>query len=99
MTATLFVNGHKNTLPMISTDLELLYHDIVPTLAKRVGGDFADVAEVNLWQEALHLSHLSADDFDLACDLIIKSCNKHQTLQKYKTKLQALFKSDPRYTA
>lgn len=97
MTATLFVNGHQETLDMVSTDLELLYHEVVPTLAKRIEGDFADIAEVNLWQECLHLSSLNKDDFNIAYQLSMQACDKHKSLEKYKKRLDNLFKSDPRF--
>lgn len=97
MTATLFVNGHDNVLDMKSTDLELLYDEVVPSLANRIGGDFADSAEVDLWQETLHLSSLNDEDFDYAYHLALQACDKHQSLKKYKSAIDELFKVDPRF--
>lgn len=97
MTETVFVSNHKNTLDMISDDLELLYNGVVPSLAVRVGGHFADVAEVDLWQEKLYFSFLDKDDFNYAYELIMQTCDKHEPLKKYKPRLVKLFQSDPRF--
>lgn len=99
MTATLFVGGHKETVPIIGTDLETLYQKIITPLAKRVGGDFADSSEVDLWNECFHLSHLNADNFNYAYELIAKACQNDIGLAKYQRKIDKTFKQDPRYTS
>lgn len=98
MTATLFIGTHENTLPMVSADLELLYNEVAPSLAERIGGDFIEVAEVDLLQESLFLSFLDTNDFNHAYQLIMKACEKHQSLQKYKNRLEQSFQSDPRFS-
>ena len=78
-------------------EVSTLFDEVIPTLAKRIGGDFFDKAEADLMCEHISFTELSADEFKLAYDLTMNACDKETVLKPYKAKFEQAFKSDPRF--
>lgn len=53
----------KETAVSLSSQLYILYDYLIPPLAKRIKGDFANKAEANLMCEYISLLELNKDDF------------------------------------
>lgn len=96
MTGTIFVNKQA-TIPISRDDIQNLYHSVIPILAKDLGVEFLEAAEVELWQYNLFFHNLSAEYFNKAYHLVIRACKEHDNLKCYKDELDKLFQSDPRF--
>lgn len=81
----------------MSSEINVLYDYVIPPLAKRIEGDFADEAEANLMCEYISLTDLSQDDFNFAYSLFVNACNNEKSLKPYLVQFEKAFQSDPRY--
>lgn len=81
----------------MSSEINVLYDYLIPPLAKRIGGDFADEAEANLMCEYISLSELNKDEFKFAYELVMNACDKEELLMPYKPALKNAFESDVRF--
>ena len=95
--ANVFISDSK--LVGMSSEIYTLYDYLIPSLAKQVGGDFADEAQANLMCEYISLSELDKDDFSFAFDLVMTACDKEERLMPYKESLEKAFKADPRFNS